>query len=318
MSEVKFYYKGKYLGSCDSDYMDCDGLYDLIVTDDIAASEILNYLNSLGDPVFPVSDEDWNTPETNIDNVDRTDLYNTLMKELGYQYDDWGEVYIDDGDFEIFTDDVELEGCGRKKKSKKKVLNQKCGSKEGCSSRKKSVRESNHTDLVSKIVSVMSNYEYGYDPDMSDIDAMLQELTKMGVHVDTSAAFEKAWVAAHNKVERATWGKSGDAMHYDMFLPREIEAIEDYDSDYWEYIYKNHPNGFDIKPKIESVNSIPGLDIDMWYGDEFEPMKYGADAYYGPDGYHGWIYSDSGKKIGDYTADDSLVVSDNFMVDWEE
>ena len=210
MSEVKFYYKGKYLGSCDSDYMDCDGLYDLIMTDDRAASEILDYLNSLGDPVFPVSDEDWKTPETNIDNIDRTDLYDTFMKELGYLYDDWGEVYIDEGNFEIFTNDVELESCGRKKKSKKKVLNQKCGSKEGCSSKKKSVRE--------------------------------------------------------------------------------------------------------------SVNSIPGLDIDMWYGDEFEPMKYGADAYFNDLSatYWGWIYDDSGKRIGDYTADDSLVISDNFMIDWGE
>jgi hypothetical protein len=197
MSEVKFYYKGKYLGSCDSDYMDCDGLYDLIMTDDRAASEILDYLNSLGDPVFPVSDEDWGTPETNIDNVDRTDLYNTFMKDLGYQYDDWGEVYID-GNFEIFTDDVELESCGRKKKSKKKVLNQKCGSK------RKATKE--------------------------------------------------------------------------------------------------------------------GLDVDMWYGDEFVPGKYGADAFFNDMSgiYTGNIYDENGKRIGDYSCDDSVEIEDNFQIAWNE
>ena len=57
----------------------------------------------------------------------------------------------------------------------------------------------NDSSIVNKIYSVMMDYEYGYDPDMTDINTMLQELTSKGVHVDTSDAFKKAWVSAHNK-----------------------------------------------------------------------------------------------------------------------
>lgn len=108
--KIKFFYKRKFLGACDPDYMSCDGLYDLIKSDREAATQILNYMNSLGDPVFPVSEEDYGTPETNVDNVDIDELYYWFMKELSYDYDDHyesiGHFYIDTGDFEIFDGPV--------------------------------------------------------------------------------------------------------------------------------------------------------------------------------------------------------------------
>jgi hypothetical protein len=67
-------------------------------------------MNSLGDPVFPVSEEDYGTPETNVDNVDIDELYYWFMKELSYDYDDHyesiGHFYNDTGDFEIFDGPV--------------------------------------------------------------------------------------------------------------------------------------------------------------------------------------------------------------------
>lgn len=118
-NQVKFFYKGKFLGSCDSDYIECPELLNLMESDKEVATLILNYMNSLGDPVFPVSEEDWGTPETNVDNVDITDLYNTFMQELDYEYRDsetMGFGFYVGGDyllpdFEIFdgptVDDVE-------------------------------------------------------------------------------------------------------------------------------------------------------------------------------------------------------------------
>lgn len=118
-NQVKFFYKGKFLGSCDSDYIECPELLNLMESDKEVATSILNYMNSLGDPVFPVSEEDWGTPETNVDNVDIADLYNTFMQELDYEYRDsetMGFGFYVGGDyllpdFEIFdgptVDDVE-------------------------------------------------------------------------------------------------------------------------------------------------------------------------------------------------------------------
>ena len=60
------------------------------------------------------------------------------------------------------------------------------------------------------------------------------------------------------------------------------------------------------------------LNIDMWYGDKFEPKKYGADSFfsdmYGT--YFGNIYDSNGKIIGDYSGDDSVLVEQNFLVKW--
>jgi hypothetical protein len=58
--------------------------------------------------------------------------------------------------------------------------------------------------------------------------------------------------------------------------------------------------------------------IDMWYDDEFVPMKYGADAFFsGCDCvYRGNIYDDSGKMIGDYISPDSVWIEKNFKIKW--
>ena len=60
------------------------------------------------------------------------------------------------------------------------------------------------------------------------------------------------------------------------------------------------------------------IDIDMWDGDEFIPHKYGADSWSNDltGEYSGWIYNDWGEKIGDFTTDDSTLISDNFLVDF--
>jgi len=58
--------------------------------------------------------------------------------------------------------------------------------------------------------------------------------------------------------------------------------------------------------------------IDMWYGDKFEPKKYGADAYFSDADcvYRGWIYNANGKRIGDYSTSDSVWIEDNFLIEW--
>lgn len=75
----------------------------------------------------------------------------------------------------------------------------------------------------------------------------------------------------------------------------------------------------------DNVTTIYGdydttLTIDMWYGDKFVPRKYGADAsFYGNDGeYRGNIYNESGKIIGDYTSDNSVLIEKNFLIDFGE
>lgn len=127
-----------------------------------------------------------------------------------------------------------VDGCKPKKKSKKKqMLTQRKGCVDSCGSRRKS--EALHGDLVYQIYSVMMNYEYGYDPDMSDINAMLQDLViNNGIDNIKSNAFKKAWISAHNKAERKTWGNSGDAMKYDSLTSTEQDAIDNFDEDYWK------------------------------------------------------------------------------------
>lgn len=85
---IKFFYKHQFLGACDPDYIECEALYDLMKSNKAVASQILEYMNHLGDPVFPVSEEDWGTPETNVDNVDLWELYTAFMQELDYEYDE--------------------------------------------------------------------------------------------------------------------------------------------------------------------------------------------------------------------------------------
>lgn len=68
------------------------------------------------------------------------------------------------------------------------------------------------------------------------------------------------------------------------------------------------------------------LEVDMWYGDKFEPKKFGADAYFRDQKswhhpehcYVGNIYNDEGKAIGDYTAADSTIIKENFNIEWKD
>ena len=62
-------------------------------------------------------------------------------------------------------------------------------------------------------------------------------------------------------------------------------------------------------------------EIDMWYGDKFVPKKYHADAFFYPHrnfgfSYRGNIYDDTGKKIGDYGANSSVWIQNNFRIEW--
>lgn len=327
--QIKFFYKGKFLGACDAGDAWCPELLNLMKSDKEVAASILNYMNSLGNPVFPISEEDWGTPETNVDNVDIEDLYNTFLQELDYEYRDFPDDFYIGGDyllpdFEIFVGPVAEENVVSSTKIKasrydnvpgyktpeggylyilkhgigpgtlpsdveiiktkdlpnyytavwlsdflttdelKKYdipsetrINELLGRIDYCQKNGDVVpcdeveacgditASTNDSGIVNKIYSVMMDYEYGYDPDMTDINAMLQELTNKGVHVDTSDAFKEAWVSAHNKAESKTWGDSGDSYHYDSLTPGELEAIENYDTEYWEYV-KDHP--LNLKP----------------------------------------------------------------------
>lgn len=66
------------------------------------------------------------------------------------------------------------------------------------------------------------------------------------------------------------------------------------------------------------------INIDMWYGDKFEPKKYGADAYFHAyETIHGYcytgnIYDDNDKIIGDYQAMNSTAIEDNFLIAWAD
>lgn len=62
--------------------------------------------------------------------------------------------------------------------------------------------------------------------------------------------------------------------------------------------------------------------VDMWFGDKFKPKKYYADVVFYPHGsfgysYRGNIYNDQGKVIGDYEANNSKVIEDNFIINWK-
>jgi len=85
--QVKFFYKGEFLGSCDPKYMECDKLYELLKSDTRAATQVLNYMNSLGDPVFPTEEGGYDA-ETDVSKVDIDALYHWFMRELEYSYQD--------------------------------------------------------------------------------------------------------------------------------------------------------------------------------------------------------------------------------------
>ena len=111
--QVKFFYNGKFLGACDPENMHCDKLLDLMQSNKEVASEVLEYMNSLGDPVFPKEGTDYEA-ETEVDNVDIDELYSVFMQELWYDYEDTkgmgydfyvGGSYLLPG-FEIFDGQV--------------------------------------------------------------------------------------------------------------------------------------------------------------------------------------------------------------------
>lgn len=111
---IHLYYKGRKIDDTDADDIKFTALKGLIRTDEQAATQILDYLNSLGDPVFPVSEEKWSVPETDVSNVDLYDLYHTFLDAVGYEYDDTDfsttdEFYMQFGDFEIFSSDEIIE-----------------------------------------------------------------------------------------------------------------------------------------------------------------------------------------------------------------
>ena len=110
-NQMHFFYNGEYLGSCEPGDAWCPKLLLLMGSDADVATSILGYMNSLGDPVFPVSEEDWGTPETDITKVDIEDLYNAFMLELDFEYKDFPDDFYVGGDyrlpgFEIFVGPV--------------------------------------------------------------------------------------------------------------------------------------------------------------------------------------------------------------------
>lgn len=505
MSDIKFYYDGKYLGSGDPDYLDYEGgVYDLLKSDKKAAQQILDYLNSLGDPVFPVSDDDWQTPETDVTKVDITELYNEFMTELNYEYDEFDDhLYTVFGDFEIFTEDDEEfdesykresinydkgatdfvnwmyskypgatfvsertftkngenfvnlifdlsnmdskfetpydeiffddevfdrsvnvaawgkndsmlvvtcyddedwdnleEGCGSKRR-KKKIVNQGCGSKR---SAKKEAYYDGLDDrfafdlddefeiyvgnklvpckvVDSKVFNDGEGLTYTIVTAIDGDDAhwQMDDWVQRGLdeffreETDGSSYAYGLWETTDELYNNGDYPENGENTRWYVTDVDVYPVISDWDDEYDEsyereskedryvigkdfntkdwWIYDNDTNrnicyfdteeeaqeylanleeacGGKKKKKATKENLLTFKDknasfdtsitIDMWYGDEFEPKKYGADSYYGPDGYHGWIYSDSGKKIGDYVADDSVIIDKYFLIDWGE
>lgn len=83
----------------------------------------------------------------------------------------------------------------------------------------------------------------------------------------------------------------------------------------WEEIEKYIYNNYCVE--LETPKAPENIKIDLWYDDIFQPKKYHADAYFTPgNGYAGNIYNNEGKTIGDYTTDDSVIISQNFIIKW--
>jgi hypothetical protein len=105
--KVYFFYNGELLCSCDVEYIGCPEFLDIMESDPTVAQGVLNLLNSLGDPVYPVSQDDWMTAETDVSKVDIWDLYSTFMQWLEMECDDFGSVYVDEiPNCEIFSEEA--------------------------------------------------------------------------------------------------------------------------------------------------------------------------------------------------------------------
>lgn len=78
--------------------------------------------------------------------------------------------------------------------------------------------------LKDQIVSEMLNTEYTYMSDVYKTQDLMQHFADSGVDI-TSEDFKSSWVAAHNKVEEISWGKTGDQMTFEDFTGVEKEAL---------------------------------------------------------------------------------------------
>jgi hypothetical protein len=98
VDDIHFFYKGELIGDSHPAPIQCDEFEDLMYEDRKVLQGVLDYMNSIGA-------SSWENDT--IDTVDIHDLYFWFMREIGYQYDDFGEVYIDDiPNVEIFTGEI--------------------------------------------------------------------------------------------------------------------------------------------------------------------------------------------------------------------
>lgn len=70
-----------------------------------------------------------------------------------------------------------------------------------------------------------------------------------------------------------------------------------------------------------TITTKDGVQVDMWGKHRFKPRKYRADASFYPHGsfgycYRGNIYDEDGNTIGDYAANDSVSIEENFLIEW--
>lgn len=109
-NRIYFTYNHQQLGSCPADeYPECESLLSLMKSNPTAAAEVLDYMNSIGDPVFPVSEDQWLHPETDVSKVDIDELYDAFMQELEYIFRDGG-VGEQFGGFDIWLGDEPITG----------------------------------------------------------------------------------------------------------------------------------------------------------------------------------------------------------------
>lgn len=104
--------------------------------------------------------------------------------------------------------------------------------------------------------------------------------------------------------------------------------VEELLADYEDRINSSALNAINMSTKVTAATNSTGvitgpydtsLHYDLWYGDEFVPRKYGADAFVSGNGeYRGNILDDTGAAIGDYYTDNSVLIEKNFLIDFGE
>lgn len=105
-----------------------------------------------------------------------------------------------------------------------------------------------------------------------------------------------------------------------------LEDIANYEKQFKDILGKDYRGDHEYvgaSTQVDNIITITGdygtsLVIDMWYGDTFEPKKYEADdSFYDNDGeYRGNIYDETGKLVGDYHTDSSVLIEENFLIDF--